>query len=1032
MPEPKMISPMLDNFIMGGAMSEHHGVSCYPAIENEIGDRYIVKLISVPATATQLDALLLTGAYPDRESALAYFKEIADGVLAEIDTLEKLTELEGFIAYRACQIEPKESGDGFDIYLLGTYKRTLEKHFKRHSFTHLDALNLGLDLCAALSVCRRLGYLYVDLKPNNVFVTDQRLFRIGDLGFMRLDSLKYASIPEKYISTYTPPEIRDAFSALNATIDVYAAGLILYQAYNNGELPFNTEIQPGDSLPAPLYADYEMSEIILKACAANPEDRWQDPTQMGQAIISYMQRNGASDTPIVPIPVPEPIQEPVDEPENTQEPAEEPDESPAEPETVQTEPVVADAVVEDIEIVPSSDAESNASLIITEDTVEDADTQSEIIEVLEKSENIEDVATEEPADDALTDSSEDDDVVIDLSAAQEIPDEILFSSDEDDVYDENEEISLTEEVSEMLNQADELASMDVPEPVVVPEHVDVPEITLVEEVDAPSKSDEEDESEDTDDSKLEFKEEEIVISEVADEEALSDAPVAKRHWLRNTLIAVILLALFIGGFFFYKHYYLLPIEFITAEGNMDTLTVYVTTEIDENLLTVVCSDTYGNKIPAPVIDGKAEFSGLVPNTAYTIKVTVKGFHRLTGNAKTAYSTPIQSNVVQFDAVTGTTDDSAILSFTVEGPNVDKWTVYYSADGEEEKNATFSSHMVTLTGLTVGKEYTFRLVPDGDLYVAGQSIIKFTPRGLVMPENLRVTSCVNNTLSVAWDVPEGDTVTNWSVHCFNDSYNKTVITTETAVSFADLDSTAAFTVEVTAAGMSVGQSTTVPANSVTAENFTIDTTDPTKLAFSWAVSQSIPEDGLLLRYSVSGIDNAETIPCSTNAVTIAPVIPNATYKIQLEDIKGNVLLGSVNVIKTGAPVAFTKEFSNFTAQSSDLEFTMVKTPNSQSWGRYDLNAGDYRTTFTVGEYASFLVRFDKLYNAPDEEVTILLVTRNKNGDPIHSGIQVNTWKKMWPLTYFKLNAPAMPGSAGEYTMDIYFNGMLVHEQPFIIQ
>ena len=34
MSEAKMISPMLDNFIMGGAMSDHHGVRCYPAIEN--------------------------------------------------------------------------------------------------------------------------------------------------------------------------------------------------------------------------------------------------------------------------------------------------------------------------------------------------------------------------------------------------------------------------------------------------------------------------------------------------------------------------------------------------------------------------------------------------------------------------------------------------------------------------------------------------------------------------------------------------------------------------------------------------------------------------------------------------------------------------------------------------------------------------------------------------------------------------------------------------------------------------------------
>ncbi len=1030
MSEPRMISPLLDNFIMGGAMSEHHGVSCYPAIENETGDRYIVKVISVPASTAQLDALLITGAYPDTASALAYFKEIADGVLSEVDTLEKLTELEGYIAYNAYQIVEKEAGDGYDIYLLGTYKRTLEKHFTRHSFTHLDVLNLGLDLCAALAVCRRLGYLYVDLKPSNVFVTDQRLFRIGDIGFMRLDSLKYASLPEKYISTYTPPEIRDAFSALNTTMDVYAAGLILYQAYNNGELPFNSEIQPGDQLPAPLYADYEMSEIILKACAANPEDRWQDPTQMGQAIISYMQRNGASDTPIVPMPVNESVPEPANA---------ETDEIQEQEDTVVTEvqeliDTAAAAVSEDAEIT----AVVNTAELVTEETT--VDESSVVLEA----EGIDEVASEVVTETIHVDTCEttvvtEDPVKIESVEVQTVTTEALLTVDaeefdgDEEIIEETGDVKLTEEVSEMLTRADVLATAAIPEPVIVPEHVDIPEIVPVvtEETEVTEDSEEAITVVSVTDDVVE-EPEEIIINELTNDDEQVETHTAKRHWLRNTILIVVLLALLAGGLFFYKHYYLLPIEYISVEGSMDTLTVYVTSEIDESLLTVICSDTYGNKIPAAVEDGKAVFTGLVPNTAYTVKVTAKGFHRLTGNAKTAYSTPVQSNVVQFDAVTGTTDDSAILSFTVEGPNVDKWTVFYSAEGEEENSATFSSHMVTLTGLTVGKEYTFRLVPDGDLYVAGQSTIKFTPRGLVMAENLRVTSCINSTMTVAWDVPDGDTVTNWSVHCFNDTYNKTVITTETTASFADLDSTAAFTVEVKAAGMSIGQTVTVPANSITAENFTIDTTDPTKLSFTWVTSQSIPEGGWLLKYSVAGIDNIESIPCSANAAVISPVIPNATYKVQLEDIKGNVLLGSENVIKTGAPVPFTKEFANFTAQTTDLVFTMVHRPHPQNWGRYDLKDSDYRNNFTVGEYAAFLVRFDKLYNAPDENVSILFVTRNQNGEAIHSATHFDTWKKMWPLTYYKLNIPAMPGTAGAYTMEIYFNGMLVHEQPFTVQ
>ena len=988
MSEPKLISPMLDNYIMGSPISEHHGVCCCPAIENGTEDRYIIKVISVPASPAQLDALLLTGAYPDKASALKYFLQMKDEILQEVDTLEKLSELEGFLPYSQVQVVPMESEEGFDIYLKRSYKRSLQKHFTRHSFTHLDALNLGLDLCAALGVCRRSGYMYVDLKPSNVFVTDQRLFRIGDLGFIRLSSLKYASLPEKYQSIYTPPEVRDAFSSLNDTMDVYAAGLILYQTYNNGQLPFNSEIQPGDTLPAPLYADYEMSEIILKACAPNPEDRWADPMQMGQAIVSYMQRNGASDTPIVPMPVAE-----------------------SEEEEAVTEIDSADIIEEAAEIAPEEP-----------DTAED------------------DVVTQEDASEISEESPEESDDIPQPVSEETIEDEIPFEED-----DSQEELAdyeeVTEEVSEMLEQADVLAAMDVPEPVVVPEHVDVP----VPEPVTP----EEEETEDTEETEVTVEsdepEKEIAAEEQPDdsEPLISDSltpdedieaePAVKktRHWLRNTILILVALALLAGGIYYYTQHYLLPIDFIAVEGNEDTLTVFVTTDIDESLLQVVCSDTYGNQIPAPVINGKAEFTALNPNTAYSIKVVAKGFHRLTGQSSTAYSTPVQTNIIQFDAVTGATEDSVILSFTVEGPDSKEWTVVYSTEGEEVRTATFTSHMVTLTGLTVGRDYSFQLVPSENLFVSGQDSLVFTTRKLIKAENLQITGCINNTLTVEWAAPADTEVASWYVHCFNDAYNQTLTTTELSAVFEDIDPAAEYTVEVKAAGMSVGQTTSVAANSVTAADFTVDTTDHSKLVFTWQPSQAIPEGGWILRYTVAGIENEFAIPCTDNSVTIAPVIPNATYRVQLQDIKGNVLLGSKKEILTGEPVDFQKQFSNFTAKREDLEFSMCRTPSRPGWGRYDLSSDDYTSTFVVGQSASFLVRFQKLYNAPSEDVSILYVIRNQDGTPIYSGQQLSTWKEMWPLTYCKLTIPMMPAVAGSYTVEVYFNGGLAHQQSFTV-
>ena len=463
MSEAKLISPMLDGFAIGGPISEHHGISCYPAMPKNSDKRYFVKVISIPASQVQLDALLLAGAYTSKDSALAYFKELADGSAAEADVLKKLSRFEGFIPYDDLQIVPKDDDTGYDVYLLGSYKRSLERHMRKNPMTHLNAVNLGLDLCASMVVCRRMGYLYVDLKPSNIFINEKQEFRIGDLGFLKLDSLKYASLPDKYRSAYTPPEINDAWSSLNDTLDTYAVGMILYQVYNDGKLPF--EGQAGkEELPPPLYADYEMAEIILKAIDPNPELRWTDPMLMGRALVAYMQRNTVNDVSIVPLP------ETVSKPSvpTSEEPA------PTE-ETVAAETEAKESDCPDQESADTSEDKSSESAD-AENQKEEPAADEELLpglilkdEITIQSVEPQDDTSEEPASevhstpaDELTDLSFMDTMVSDDTA----PDA--------DVAENVEYYELSVETSDMLSLADELIAMEMPEPVVAPEPIDIP------------------------------------------------------------------------------------------------------------------------------------------------------------------------------------------------------------------------------------------------------------------------------------------------------------------------------------------------------------------------------------------------------------------------------------------------------------------------------------------------------------------------------------------------------------------------------
>lgn len=945
--EPKLISPMLDNFIMGEPMSEHHGVRCCPAMEKGSDNKYIVKIISIPASQTQLDALLLTGAYPDRASAQAYFKELADGVEREVKVLERLSKREGFLPYQSCQIVPMENGTGYDVYLLSPYKRSLQRLFRKETMTHLGAVNLGLDLCAAMAVCRHAGILYVDLKPGNIFINQDQEYRIGDLGFVPLNELKFTSLPERYRSAYTAPEIKDAFSALNPTVDIYAIGLILYQAFNGGVLPFKGQA-PEQPLPSPQYADYEMAEIILKACAPDPEERWQTPSEMGQAIVDYMQRNGANDVPIVP---------------------------PA----------------------AYTQAQSPASPV---------DTGSATVRISD------DPATADAADLAFMD---------DLVSDETAPGEETVSNVE---YS-----SLSDETSGMLFQADELLALEMPEPVVAPEPIEV-------NLPTPPMQDKkmpdlQPQKPSTDTPKPEAIKKATVDTESVPPEEYRDSSKTKKVF-KNIIITLVMLllvgGLLYGGYYYYNHFYLVPVQSLTLSGTDDTLIVSVAVDGDESLISVVCTDTYSNVKTASLQNGTVQFKDLTPNTQYQISLEISGFHALTGRTADTYYTPDQIEILNFEAQTGTEEGTAILSFTVNGREPDQWSIFYSADDEQEQSVSFSGHTVTIRGLTLNKQYSFRLTSSSTLFIVGMDQITYTPASQVYAENLSITACVNNTLTAAWTVPANYNGSNWIVRCYNDAdYDETITTQETQVVFTDLDSTKSYTVEVTSEGMIAGVHTFISANTLTISNIRTDTSDPSRLSISWDYSGPAPEDGWLLLYTIDNSSTQEVVPCDSNRAQISPMVPNVQYTCVIQAASGATVFENSFTVDTPNPPIF----NDYRLTASNMTFSMCVTPNKENWTVDDVPSSNITNTFQVGQKASIMIRVFKTYDFDWTDYVTMYVIRDENGTFISADTNTRTWAAMWEKGRCNLDIPALPDTPGNYTVTVYFNGRYTGSQEFTV-
>ena len=949
MSELKLASPLLDGFKVGNAMSDHDGVRCYPAMKEGSDEKYIVKIISIPASQVQLDALLLTGAYKDPADAMDYFREVTDGIAAEAAILEKLSKLDSFLSYEGWQIVPKENGLGNEIFLLGSYKRSLERHMQRSQLSHLDAINLGLDLCQALAICRRAGYLYVDLKPSNIFISRNKEYRIGDLGFVNLDSLKYASLPGKYASAYSAPEAKDALQTLNTTADTYSAGMVLYQVFNDGILP-TPPVDPKQDFLPPINADYEISGIIMKAISPDPEKRWKDPMEMGQAIVAYMQSNSVNNTPLAP------KAELVTDPEA--------------PILVQEE-AAATKILPDI------------GQIKTEAP------PAPVMPVLPTEEEEEQITTENREDVIAAQISS-------LFTQEEPQEESQQAAPPVAVMDPPHEDDLDFVTEDMLD--------DIP---VEEEHS--------EEAVAPQKSNPQKKSKPPKPQKVK-------------------KPIGKKL-IVSVICLMILSLLACAGMWFYRNIYIQRIDALDVVGSMDTVTVKVTTAMDESSLVVTCSDTYGNTMQESVVNGEVTFQNLVPNSQYKIEVTTTGFHALVGETSEIFNTAAQTNIVSFTAIAGPEDGSVLLNLVVDGMEPETWNMTYHAEGEDEQIHTFSGHSVTIRGLTVGKTYTFAMQnPEGSI-LTGTHSVDFTSTELIMAEELTIVSCSDGELTVQWEAPEGITVDNWMVRCYNDAGYEQVLESisGTQATFTGIDTTRAYTVEVVANGMTQPIRTSITSNPITVTKLSVSEEKPDQLTVSWEFQGKDPVGGWLLMYRINNAEKPIVVKSATTSVVIEPKYPNTTYRFEVQAADSTSIFNNVHSFSSSG----AKYFEYDGLSGDKVEAFLLKTPEDQNWTYESISNDDFRTEFDAGEPISVVLHSDVRFYLNDAEINALYIIRDADGNVCTDVTTKETlsWEALWydgNPRYGELDLPVAPAASGDYTLEIYFNGDILVTVPFRIR
>lgn len=105
-----------------------------------------------------------------------------------------------------------------------------------------------LGILEALAAVHRHGVIHGDLKPENVFLPTGSSFpvRLVDFGLSKVEGLERLTRTGELTGTpvYMAPELLTGQGEIDARIDLYAVGVIAYQAFG-GKLPFSTNRHPG-------------------------------------------------------------------------------------------------------------------------------------------------------------------------------------------------------------------------------------------------------------------------------------------------------------------------------------------------------------------------------------------------------------------------------------------------------------------------------------------------------------------------------------------------------------------------------------------------------------------------------------------------------------------------------------------------------------------------------------------------------------------------------------------------------------------
>ena len=270
--------------------------------------RAALKVITVPQSSSEITSVISEGMSVSQ--AETYFHGIVEDLVHEFAIMFKLKGTTNIVSCEDLRVLEHPDGIGWDILIRMELLHPLLQYVYQHPMARRDIIKLGIDICKALELCQRYNIIHRDIKPENIFISDNGDYKLGDFGIARTIERTTSGLSKKGTYSYMAPEVY-AGREYGFSVDTYSLGLVLYRMLNKNRGPFlpqppeaitfNSREQAlgrrisGEPLPCPFYGEGRLGEIVLKACAFDPKERYSSPQQLRQELeaILYTQTDAA-------------------------------------------------------------------------------------------------------------------------------------------------------------------------------------------------------------------------------------------------------------------------------------------------------------------------------------------------------------------------------------------------------------------------------------------------------------------------------------------------------------------------------------------------------------------------------------------------------------------------------------------------------------------------------------------------------------------------------------------------------------------